>query len=306
VWSVDDWQPADFSLRPLPDRPPPLDPWQPLPVHAPHRLRSDSTGKDGELGIWLDELRTPQVPRQISTVALPVPATLDGLLRSLEFNPQARQRPWPRESSESGRALSQARRRAASLVALLEISQACHRAAAVSFLTELFEEFPHPATYQAVCAQVTAGVDWETLRAMCELKRLWQENPAWWSRRRHCLLRRHMVVTPDRTGSQALSWPLSRRVCQARWAWPVWAMIEEAWFSEWLALPFAVHRCWSFAQFLDWRLDHDPDGDSDLILPEPPPDTLGPGPLAWQDVATLAGSLADLVATRPMPKPDQL
>jgi hypothetical protein len=189
---------------------------------------------------------------------------------------------------------------------LLEISRPRDRAAALSFLALVFEEWPHPATYEALLAQVTAGADWETLRAMVELKRLWQETPAWWSRRRYCHLHRRAVLIRDRAGSQALSWPLSRRLCEARWAWPVWAMIEEEWLSEWLALPFAVHRCWSFAQFLNWRLEHDPDGAVDLISPELPPDDPRPGPLAWQEVAASAGSLSDLVATRPVPAPDQL
>jgi hypothetical protein len=304
VWSADDWQPADFALPPLPDRPPPIDPWRPVPVRAPRTPSSNGIGQEGGLGIWLDELRVPQAPGRRPPAALPVTATLERLFASLEFDPEARQRPW--QPSASGRAPSQARRKAANLVALLAISQLLDRAAALSFLAELFEELPHPATYEALLAQVTDGVDWQTLRAMVELKRLWQETPAWWSRRRYCQLHRRVVVIRDRAGFQGLSWSLSRRLCEARWAWPVWAMIEEEWLSEWLALPFALHRCWSFAQFLDWRIDRDPDGALDSIFPELPPDEPRPGPLAWQEVAASAGSLSDLVAMRPVPMPDQL
>jgi hypothetical protein len=225
---------------------------------------------------------------------------------SFEFDPKARQRPWRWQPSTSGPKPSQARRKAASLVAVLEISQARDHTAAVSFLAELFEEWPHPATYEALLAQARAGVDWETLRAMVEVKRLWQETPAWWSRRRYCPLHRRVVLIRDGAGSQALSWPLSRRLCEARWAWPTWAMIEEEWLSEWVALPFATHRCWSFAQFIDWRLDRDPDGATDLILPELLPDDPRPGPLAWREVAAAAGSLSDLVATRSVSASDQL
>ena len=306
MWSVDDWQPADFSLRPLPDRTPPLDPWQPRPVRAPRGRRSNSTGEDGEMGVWLDELRTSEVPRQRPTVAVPVPAALEGLLRSLEFNPQARQRPWQPEFSASARGPSQARRKAASLVALLDIGRAHDHVAALSYLTELFEELPHPATYQALLAQVTAGIDWETLRAMGELKRIWHETPAWWSRRRYCPLHRRVVLTRDRAGAQALSWPLSRRLCEARWSWPVWTMIEEGWFSELLALPFAVHRCWSFVQFLDWRLDRDAEVDCDLTISDESPHGLRPGPLAWQEVAASSVPLADLMPMRSVPKPGEL
>lgn len=169
MWSADDWQPADFALRPLADRPPPIDPWQPVPVRAPPPLPSNRTDQEGELGIWLNDLRSPQAPRQEATVALPVPAALERLFTSLELDPGARQRPW--QLSAIGQAPSRARQKAASLVALLEISHARDRAAALSFLTELFEELPHPATYEALLAQGAEGVEWQTLRAMVELKR---------------------------------------------------------------------------------------------------------------------------------------
>lgn len=88
--------------------------------------------------------------------------------------------------------------------------------------------------------------------------------------------------------------------------WPDWAVIREEWLSEWLTLPFAVHRCRSFAQFIDWRLDCGDDNDDDLIYAEPMEDWLQPGPHRWHEVAASAGTLSDLIVGSPAPEPDGL
>jgi hypothetical protein len=303
VWSVDNWQSADFS-QPTPKCPQPADPWLMLPVQGPRRPVPGRTREESDLGIWIDELRAPEA--RAPSVRIPVPAALESLLRSLDFDPQARRTAWRRQPWTSDGERSAARRKAAGLVALLEISRACDREEALSLLTELFEAFPHAASHQALLGQVRTGADLDTLLTMGELKRLWLATPAWWSHRRYCPLRRQLEFVRDRQGAQKLSWRLARRICEVRWRWPVEAMIADAWLDEWRTLPFAVHASWTFAQFLDWRLDRDPEDDCYLSIPEESSHGLRPSPLAWQEIAASSVPLADLVPTRSVPQPGQL
>lgn len=305
MWSVDSWQPTDFSPCPLPNLAPPVDPWQP-PVPRPRHDLPVETGEEGSVALWLEELRAPQGHRRATNVLTPVPASLETLFQSLEFKPQARQKPWQPESAIE-RPQSQARRKAASLAARLEISHARDREAALAFLTELLQDFPHSATYHALGREIAAGADLDSLQAMGDLKRLWIVTPAWWSRRRFCPVRRELEFIRDRQGAHGLSWRLARRIGDVRWRWPVEAMISESWLDEWRALPFSVHRSWSFAQFLDWRLDRDPaDDDRDPLIVEASPHGLQPSALMWQEVAASSVPLADLVTTASTPEPDQL
>jgi len=300
VWPVDVWQPADFQLGLVPDPSRPIDPWQERPRRRPHRAMPAAAEPD----LWAEELRRPPAPRQAIEVGrMLVPPALERRLGSLRFDPQARRRPW-QPLPPATRALSRARQKAARLVARLGTPR--DRKVALARLTELFEEFPHPATHRALLSEVEAGLDGDTLQAMGDLKRVWLATPAWWSRRRYCPLRRRSVFTRDGQGARALSWRLARRICEARWPWPAEAMIPESWFTAWLSLPFAVHRCWSFAQFIDWRLDRDDDdGDADPTRRAPRPDPAPPGVLRWQEVAGGAGSWSDPGAARRQPGEDR-
>jgi hypothetical protein len=300
-----DWQQADFRFCPPSGRAQPPDPWQER--RPPSDAFSGNAARRTNPGDWFDELRSAAHSVQVVPRCLPTgEPVLESTLESIEFDPNARQAPWRSEITAGGRATSRARQKAASLVACFEFSRACERAAALASLTELFEEFEHSTTYQALLDQTRTGLEFETIAAMADLKRLWLMMPTWWSRRRFCRIRRRSEYIHDRAGAAALSWKLARRICETRWRWPVELMIPEAWFAEWLQLPFRLHRCWSFAQFTDWRLDRDPEDQGALYPPEPSLDSPRPAPLAWQEVAASATSLAELLATRSDSTPDQL
>jgi hypothetical protein len=302
--SLDIWQQADLRFRLPSGHPRPPDPWQePRPQSAAPSGKARQTSESWD---WFDELRSTPPAAQVCRSACLVEPVLERALESIQFDPHARQQLWRSELGVNGSAISRARQKAASLIASFEFSRPRERAAALATLTELFEEFEHPASYEALLDQTRTGLDFETLTAMADLRRLWLTTPTWWSRRRYCPLSRRSEIARDRGGASALSWRLARRICETRWRWPVELMIPERWFFEWLQLPFRTHHCWSFAQFISWRLDRNPDDEGVYYPPESSLDAPRAAPLAWQEIAASATSLAELLVTRSDSTPDQL
>jgi hypothetical protein len=187
--SLVDWEQADFRFSPPCGRARPPDPWR-EPRLPPDALRGKAC-QTSESWDWLDELRSAAPEAHSVPIRLPtVEPILASALDSIQFDPNARQQPWRSEISTGERATSRARQKAANLAMCFEFSGPGKRTAALASLTELFEEFEHSATYQALLDQARTGLDFETLGAMADLKRVWLMTPAWWSRRRYCRIRR--------------------------------------------------------------------------------------------------------------------
>ncbi|MEN3974287.1 hypothetical protein [Emcibacter sp. SYSU 3D8] len=162
-----------------------------------------------------------------------------------DYDADARQSPWEQAEDDDGPVLWKARLKAATITGLLEIVSVRQRETSLAYLTELFSEFRHSSTYRAI-ERIAAGLDFELLQAMAELKRYWTERDEWWAGRYG------FGAAPGRmtNGASALSWRLAHRVCLARSDEQPQTMIEESWFEEWLNLSRGDEGFLSFVDYV--------------------------------------------------------
>ena len=163
-----------------------------------------------------------------------------------DYDADARQSPWDRAQVDDGPVLWSARLKAAAITGLLEIVSVRQRQTSLTYLTELFSEFRHSSTFRAI-ERMAAGLDFELLQAMAELKRYWIERDEWWAGRYGA----GTIPAPARlsNGASVLSWRLAHRVCLARNDEQPQAMIEESWFEEWSNLSRGDD---GFLRFIDY------------------------------------------------------
>lgn len=137
-----------------------------------------------------------------------------------EFDENAQQTPWEIDPKEGDQKLRRARAKAAQVANLLDFRSLRERDGIIAYLTELFQQRTHSATFRAI-ERVAEGIGFDTLKAMVALRR-------WW-------LRFDELCPPRR--SLALTWDTARLVCLARKDYPPEAMIDDHWLDEWLQLP---------------------------------------------------------------------
>ena len=160
-----------------------------------------------------------------------------------DFEPKAHQSPWSGVSQEEP-SVWRARERAARIVNILGLETAGEERTVLQFLTDFFEQFDHPATFDAIFNLAIAGLDLSTLYAMVELKRVWIERSDWW------LCRNRRGIEYLTNGSSALTWTLAHRICLARQDYTPETMIDEDWLSEWMALRFGAAGYYSFPAYV--------------------------------------------------------
>lgn len=144
--------------------------------------------------------------------------------------------------------------KAASIVQHLFCRTQAEQRLCLDWLTGLFTERPHPATYRALRELVENGMEWDRLRDIAALRDYWAERSEWWSMRWFDRLQREFVVTRMRAGPQLLSWRLAGRICERRADYPVECMIEDEWYEEWLALRPGEPGFSYFVQYLALRV----------------------------------------------------
>jgi hypothetical protein len=173
-----------------------------------------------------------------------VRSTLDEDLGLYDYDEDAQQTLWDLEPADDGKAIRNARAKAATITGLLTITTISERDAALRFLTELFEHLRHPSTYRALERLAADGLDFETLQSMVALRRVWMDRREWW------VYRYRGEIRFLRHGGAALTWRLAHCVCAAQWRFTPETMINEDWFDEWLTLSAGAAGYLSFPAFI--------------------------------------------------------
>lgn len=139
-----------------------------------------------------------------------------------DFDPEARRSPWESEVEEI-HSDYRSSEKAAKIAKLLRVSRESERLAAIADLQDLFTEYPHPATFNAISGLCRVGIDLDTLMTTVTLRSLWLDEPCTWQRRGG--------------GLHLPSWRLAFRVAVARAEYPVEQMFDLDWLRDWQGLP---------------------------------------------------------------------
>ena len=173
-----------------------------------------------------------------------------------EFDEDAQQTPWEIEPEEERPLLRRARDKAADLVSLLYLTSRDDQEIALTYLTDLFEQpdYSHPSTFQAIKRIASDRLDFETLKAMVELRSIWRQRMDWWKGR---YSRRYRVRRLS-NGATAFTWVAAHRVCLERKDYPPEMMIDDDWIDEWLRLPPWASRDYymSFFSYIDVKIQN--------------------------------------------------
>ncbi|MCK6450790.1 MAG: hypothetical protein L6R19_08030 [Alphaproteobacteria bacterium] len=227
---------------------------------AEHDVEPDGPDDDGLLDQSFDEIdyqnELPEATfdRNFDTIdksAVDPHQELDPDFGIYDFDRTARQRPWevvPAEDADT--ATRSARRKAASIVSLIEVSTRQEQDWALDWLTDLFLHLRHAATYRAIDRAAAEGLTMDLLRMMVEVRRAWLERPEWWVGRYGY----GGEIAPLPHGRIALTWALARRLCLARADFPPEAMIADEWFEEWKVLGAGEAGYLSFPAYIDVRV----------------------------------------------------
>ena len=170
-----------------------------------------------------------------------------------EFDEEARQPPWEFESEE-GQSTRRARDKAAEIVGSLYLKSREDQEIALTYLADLFEDpdYSHANTFHAIKRLASDGLEFETLKAMVELRTTWRQRTDWWRGR---YSKRNRVRGLPK-GETALTWIAARRVCLVREDLPAEIMIDDDWLEEWLDLPFGSLGYMSFPYYIDMKIQN--------------------------------------------------
>ena len=169
-----------------------------------------------------------------------------------EFDEEARQQPWEIESEEEGQSIRRARDKAAEIAGSLYLKSREDQEFALTYLADLFEhpDYSHASTFHAIKRLPSDGLDFETLKAMVELRAIWKQRTDWWRGR----YSRRYRVRGLTNGETALTWIAARRVCLVRKDLPPEMMIDDDWLEEWLELPSGSPGYLSFSYYIDVKI----------------------------------------------------
>ena len=134
-----------------------------------------------------------------------------------EFDEDAQQTPWEIEPEE-GQSIRRSRDKAADIASLLYPTSLDDQEIALAYLTDLFEQpdYSHSSTLQAIKRIASEGLDFETLKAMVELRSIWRQKTDWWKGRYSWGYR----VRRLSNGATAFTWVAAHRVCLERKDYP--------------------------------------------------------------------------------------
>jgi hypothetical protein len=183
----------------------------------------------------------------------------DAVEQFSNYDADAHRLPWGDGEGADGRddnGIRRAREKAAAIASIVEVTSRWEQEKLLDWLTELFLEFRHAATFRAIERVAAQSITVDLLRAMVALRRYWLERPEWWVGR-HGMSRE---VCPLRKGAGVLGWAMALRICRCRVDYATEDMIDERWFDEWLALPPGTHEYRLFAAYVDAQV-YDPDSE---------------------------------------------
>ena len=172
-----------------------------------------------------------------------------------EFDEDAQQTPWEIEPEE-GQSIRRSRDKAADIASLLYPTSRDDQEIALAYLTDLFEhpDYSHSSTFQAIKRIASEGLDFETLKAMVELRSIWRQRTDWWKGRYSWRYR----VRRLSNGATAFTWIAAHRVCLERKDYPPEMMIDDDWIDEWLRLPPWSPRDYymSFSSYIEVKVQN--------------------------------------------------
>ena len=170
-----------------------------------------------------------------------------------EFDEDAQQPPWEIEPEEEGPLIRRARDKAADIASLLYLTSCDDQEIVLTYLTDLFghPDYSHSSTFRAIKRIASDGLDFETLKAMVELRSIWRQRTDWWKRR---FGRRRIRRLSN--GETAFTWVAAHRVCLVRKDFPPEMMIGDDWLNEWLRLSHGSLGYLSFPYYIDVKIQN--------------------------------------------------
>lgn len=190
--------------------------------------------------------------QEAAAADLPAPSTPDWFVEAPAAAPSL-PAAAPTDENEDGRAAA----RAAALIDELDIPRRKDRDAALHWLIELLQEFPHGSSHRAIADLIREGCSFEELQTTAAVKRMWRNDSGLWLVRRYvCGEGGSTVAIDGRRGRHALSWRAARRLAEVGEAEEIMALLRTTWRDAWLVLD----PCWpgysAYAEFVAWQADH--------------------------------------------------
>ena len=222
------------------------------------RIREDIRAAMGPMEDWLGEDLTYETDHDGSRYEASGESIYDDsdlfFDDVFEFDEEARQPPWGFESEEEGQSIRRSRDKAGEIVGLLYFKSREDEEIALTYLADLFQhtDYSHSNTFHAIKRLASDGLEFETLKAMVELRIIWRQRTDWWRGR----YSRRYRVSGLSNGETALTWIAARRVCLVRQDLPPEMMIEDDWLEEWLDLPSGSFGFMSFPYYIDMKIQN--------------------------------------------------
>jgi len=132
---------------------------------------------------------------------------------------------------------------AADLVMELGAFLASERRALHRRFREIVEEFPHPASHQALRRLLKAGASFEEIEEAASLRLLWLEQPSLWGQKRFVVSSWEVLRNPGQR--LAFGWSTALRLVRVFGIVEAERALNEDWFRDWIEMQ--RHQQTSFA-----------------------------------------------------------
>lgn len=176
-----------------------------------------------------------------------------------EFSPHARENPYELRLYIPT-AEHHAQRRSRWLVGLLDIPTAPRRQSCLALFEQLFETYPHSATFSRLSDLALEGASADDLWLAYELRQIWNATPQWWCFR----TARLSSPTPAMDGESLMSWSRALTFVARRPGLPAEVIIEPDWLLDWYELQYGDPLYWRFVDYAAARVDAYAAGDLDM------------------------------------------
>jgi|TARA_R110002124_G_scaffold92599_8_gene235265 hypothetical protein len=184
-------------------------------------------------------------------------AALNSELGLDEFDANARTELFD-EIDSLGVEICKADQRANQLHQYFEFTTVVESNIALSWLSDMFVEFPHPQSYMALLRLILIEkINFHQLKLIVEIKNYWREHPIYWQRRRWNKLESCDAFFESRNGEYALSWKLAFLLFKYRGHYPLEEILPENWVFQWKQNARHKKLSFSFVEYLEHLLVDD-------------------------------------------------
>ena len=167
-----------------------------------------------------------------------------------EFSPHVRENPFELRL-HIPTAEHHAQRRSRWLVGLLDIPTTTRRRGFVALFEQLFETYPHSATFSRLADLALEGTSADDLWLAYELRQIWNATPQWWCFRNARLT----SPMPALDGPSLMSWSRALTFIARRPGLPAEVIIEPDWLLDWYELQYGDPLYWRFVDYAAARVD---------------------------------------------------